>query len=601
MTAFSEPEAVHEPGLSAPGRNVRLMTTPQQLTSSGVQTSLEDLGTPLSEVTFVVVDLETTGGRPEAEGITEIGAVKVRGGQVLGEFATLVDPGRDIPVQIQRLTGITTTMIHDAPRIAGVLPSFLEFLGSDTVLVAHNAGFDVGFLKAACSGHGLRWPTPHVVDTVKLARALVPRDEARNHRLGTLAALFGSSTTPNHRALADARATVDVLHALFARLGSLGVTTREDLLTFSTKVPAGRRRRAALADALPESPGVYIFKNEDGVPLYIGTSMNIKRRVKGYFTASERRRDMGLMVDLSRTVTPIPCSTALEAHVREIRMIVEHRPRFNKRSTRPEKLAWLKVTRERFPRLSVVRAPRRDGGLYVGPFRSHAAARAAREAIYEVRRIRQCTQAIPLKGAPACILAEIGRCDAPCRGGVPPEAYASRIVRLREELEGDTSALVHDIESRLARLAQDERFEEARATRDALIELLRGVDRHQRRRPLVGNPELTAARPGSGGGWEFAVIRYGRLAGAARSSAGRDPRPVLDAVVATAENVAPDTPTLVEETDVILRWLEQPGTRLVASHMPWTSPLRGAGQSLSRLDPLFERAREIAWPGEARC
>ena len=216
----------------------------------------------LRSTTFVVVDLETTGGSADSDAITEIGAVKVRGGEVLGEFATLVDPGRAIPPQIVQLTGITTAMVHDAPKIDSVLPAFLEF-SRGAVLVAHNAGFDVGFLKAACTGHAIDWPAPDVVDTVKLARALVPRDEVRNHRLGTLAAHFGAHTTPNHRALADARATVDVLHALLARAGSLGVTSREDLLVFGAKVPAARRRRVGGRLCLTKRPGDLVqFRGE---------------------------------------------------------------------------------------------------------------------------------------------------------------------------------------------------------------------------------------------------------------------------------------------------------------------------------------------------
>ncbi len=119
------------------------------------QPTLEDLGTPLSDVTFVVVDLETTGGTPADCAITEIGAVKVRGGEVLGEFQTLVDPGGPVPPFIQVLTGITTTMLIGAPPIEEVLPSFLEF-SRGAVLVAHNAPFDIGFLKAAAARTGPR-------------------------------------------------------------------------------------------------------------------------------------------------------------------------------------------------------------------------------------------------------------------------------------------------------------------------------------------------------------------------------------------------------------------------------------------------------------
>ena len=117
--------------------------------------------------TVGVFDLETTGGNPAECGITEIGAVRVRGGVVLGELQTFVDPGCAIPPFIQTLTGITDAMVRDAPRIDAALPAFLEF-ARGAVLVAHNARFDIGFLKAACAAHGLRWPGPQVIDTVHL-------------------------------------------------------------------------------------------------------------------------------------------------------------------------------------------------------------------------------------------------------------------------------------------------------------------------------------------------------------------------------------------------------------------------------------------------
>src|SRR6202008_681180 len=173
-------------------------------------------GVTLAETTFVVVDLETTGGSHAAtsgrcDSITEIGAVKVRGGEVLAEFATLVDPGRDIPLQIVQLTGITSAMVCDAPKIDVVLPMFFGF-ARGAVLAAHNAGFDIGFLKAAAERCQIAWPKPPVLCTVRLARRVLTRDEAPSVRLAALARLFGATTTPTHRALDDARATVDVLH-----------------------------------------------------------------------------------------------------------------------------------------------------------------------------------------------------------------------------------------------------------------------------------------------------------------------------------------------------------------------------------------------------
>lgn len=575
------------------------------LLDRGVQGSLDELGTPLSDVTFVVVDLETTGGRPEAEGITEIGAVKVRGGEVVGEFATLVNPGREIPVPIAILTGITTAMVFEAPRIAEVLPAFLEFLGTDDVLVAHNARFDVGFLKAACAGADLTWPAPDVVDTVKLARALVTADEAPNHKLASLAALFGTSTSPNHRALADARATVDVLHALLGRLGGLGVTSREDLLTFSARVPAQRRRKATLADVLPQAPGVYVFEDATGTPLYVGTSGNIRKRVKSYFTASEQRRRMAEMVDLAERVRPIVCATALEAHIREIRLIGEYRPRYNRRSTHPDRAAWLKVTNERYPRLSVVRQIRDDQATYIGPFIGARAATRARDVVHSVRNIRQCTDRLTAKArSTACVLADMNRCDAPCTGSVSIESYTNLVAHVIHELTHDSASLVSEAERRLHRLAAEERFEEARCGRDDLLDLVVGLDRAQRHASVLAAEDLLAARPRPSGGWEFALIRHGRLAGTAACERSQDPRPTIASLQLSAEAVERPVPgataALPEETDVLLRWLEQPGTRIVEAAQPWVMPVHGAPSDLERLAPLIVRARDVeaTWSGE---
>ncbi|HAM44964.1 MAG TPA: endonuclease, partial [Propionibacteriaceae bacterium] len=188
------------------------------MSSPILQPRLTDLGEPLNAVTFCVVDLETTGGGPEAT-ITEIGAVKVRGGEVSGEFQTLVNPQVHIPAMIAVLTGITDQLVATAPKLPQVLPSFLEF-SAGCVLVAHNARFDVGFLKRACAQLDYPWPEPEVIDTVALARQSLLRNEVPNVKLGTLAAYFRTAVTPNHRALDDARATVDVLHALLERVGN---------------------------------------------------------------------------------------------------------------------------------------------------------------------------------------------------------------------------------------------------------------------------------------------------------------------------------------------------------------------------------------------
>jgi len=195
----------------------------------------------LSETTFAVLDLETSGGSPRfGAGITEIGVVKVKGGQVLGTFQSFVDPGHSVPVFITQLTGISDEMLISAPFIDEILPTLFKFLGSadETVVVAHNSPFDLSFLKAASKNHEISWPNYLTVDTARLARAVLDRDEVINCKLSTLAEFFGASTTPNHRALDDALATVDVLHGLIERLAGFDVHNFEQMRNF----PSRRKR-----------------------------------------------------------------------------------------------------------------------------------------------------------------------------------------------------------------------------------------------------------------------------------------------------------------------------------------------------------------------
>ncbi|WP_372594118.1 DEDD exonuclease domain-containing protein [Actinotalea sp.] len=553
-----------------------------------VQPTLEEIGTPLHEVTFVVVDLETTGGSPATSAITEIGAVKVRGGQVLGEFGTLVDPGGPVPAFISTLTGITTSMLVGAPRIGEVLPSFLEF-AHDAVLVAHNARFDVGFLKAAAAELGHPWPGPQVLDTVALARRAVTRDEVPNHKLSTLAAFFGATVTPNHRALEDARATVDVLHALLARLGPLGITHLEDLATATDPVPDARRRKRHLADGLPDAPGVYQFRDVHGEILYVGTATSIRRRVRSYFTAAEQRKRMNEMVGLAHDVVPIVCATVLEAQVRELRLIAQHAPRYNRRSRFPERMPWVRLTVEPYPRLSLVREVRPGGGpgpleaeAHIGPFASRSGAEQAIAALHASFPIRQCSGRLPARpaaGASPCALAGMGRCGAPCTGGQDASGYAEVTAAVRAAMQGDPSVVVTHHAERIARLVAAERFEEAAAVRDRLQAFLRAAARAQRSRRLGALDELVAARPHEGG-WEIVVVRHGRLGATTRTPPGADPRESIPALLSTAEHVQhpvlPATSAHPEETDLVLGWLEQDGVRLVQVGAGWACPVRGA-------------------------
>jgi DNA polymerase-3 subunit epsilon len=557
------------------------------------QRSFDELGRPLRDLTFCVVDLETTGGSAEGGSmITEIGAVKVRGGEVLGEFQTLVNPRTEIPAFIAVLTGISNTMVADAPPIESALPAFLEF-AAGCVLVAHNAPFDVGFLKHFCERQGRPWPRFEVLDTAKLARRVITRDDAPNCKLSSLAKAFNSSTTPNHRALSDARATVDVLHGLMERLGGLGVQTLEELQTFSSRVTTAQRKKRHLAEALPHAPGVYLFRDDQARVLYVGTSRDLRTRVRTYFTASETRSRMGEMVGLASTVTGIECATPLEAQVRELRLIAEHKPRYNRRSRFPEKVHFIKLTREPWPRLSMVRRVLDDDADYLGPFSSRKAADKCLAALHDTFPVRQCSDRLSREPSRSpCVLAEMGRCLSPCDGSADPAAYAAVVQQLRESLLRNPDEVVEGINARMAALAAEERFEEAGVHRDRLAAFVRAAARTQRLSALTRCPEVVAARREDDGRWAVHVVRFGRLAAAGRIPAGVDAHQFVAGLRASAETVRP-TPGPVpaasaEETEKVLRWLESPGIRLVEVDGEWTCPLGGATRHLAIHDAAHQ-------------
>jgi DNA polymerase-3 subunit epsilon len=575
--------------------SVRLPNVSAMGTPAGEQLSLPDLDEAaeisLRETTFVVVDLETTGGRvtagagTAADAITEIGAVKVRGGVVLGEFGTLVDPQRSIPPQIVQLTGITTAMVCDAPTIGAVLPMFFEF-ARGAVLVAHNARFDVGFLRAAADRCGIGWRRPQVLCTVQLARRVLSREEAPSVRLAALARLFAVASEPTHRALDDARATVDVLHALIERVGNQGVHTYADLRSYLPDVTPAQRRKRVLAEGLPHRPGVYLFRGPTGEVLYVGTAIDLRRRVSQYFNGSDQRGRIKEMVALAGTVEHVDCAHALEAGVRELRMLSAHAPPYNRRSRFPHRWWWIVLSNEAFPRFSAVRTPRHDRA--VGPFRSRADAADTAALLARFTGVRTCTKRLAHRAlhGPACPQHEVSPC--PAARDVTAGQYAAAAGRAAALIDGvDNTALAAAVQQ-IADLAGRQRYESAARLRDHTVTAVEVLWRGQRLRALATLPELVAAAPDGDGGWQLAVIRYGQLAAAGTARRGVPPMPVVDAIRAGAQVVlqqpAPLGGALVEETALIVRWLAAPGVRIVCvstggddAAAGWCSPLGSAG------------------------
>lgn len=558
-----------------PGRSLDL--TPRHAHREGapppapVQLALDELGPSLFDVTFVVVDLETTGGRPGLNSITEFGAVKVRGGDVIEEFTSLVNPRVPIPANITMLTGITNSMVALAPDLAEVMAGFLRFVGTEpAVFVAHNARFDISHLKGACSELGYSFPAHPVIDTVRLARKVFTRDETPNYKLATLARVCGAEVQPTHRALDDARATVDLLHAILSRLGGIGVTHLADLMTATDPVPAKRRARAHLADGLPRGTGVYRFIGPGSEVLYVGTSVNVYKRVRQYFTAAERRARMAEMVDLAVSVEATATATQLEASVLEVRLINELDPPYNRRSRRSAQRPWLALTSEPFPRLKVTRKVRFDQlGQALGPFGSAKQASRAVELLQAATGLRECTPRLPATpdGRPACHLHELGKCDAPCLTGAPQE---QAVAAVSSALAGNVAPAAAHALAKIRSLAAEARYEQAAGERDRLYALVGGAKSLEELRSLVGNPRIVAARRGRRG-FDVVVIDYGMLRASAATRPGEDPEALgawLDA--ATEQLPVPELAAHVtaDEVRLLSTWLMHEDVQLIKVARP---------------------------------
>lgn len=537
------------------------------------QATLED-GVPLEDVTFCVVDLETTGGSPVDSRITEIGAVRYRGGECLGVLETLVNPGAPIPRAITHLTGIDDRMVAGAPPIEAVLPTFAEF-ARGAVFVAHNARFDFTFLNVALERWDFDPLPPPPVCTARLARRVVWPD-VPNVRLQTLAQYFRTAVRPNHRALADAQACAEVLHGLLDLARRLGIRTLGDLHLAVRARGRPNFGKIALADHLPRGAGVYLFKARDGRVLYVGKSKDLRGRVKSYFYGDGRKMVEDLL-DQTTSVEGLPCGSELEALVLEARLIRRHEPRYNRRGKTWRRYAYLKIdVAEAFPRIKVVREPKR-GAAYLGPFPSSQHAHLAKEALEEAFPIRRCTKAMraSTRFAP-CALADMGRCLAPCDGRVGPERYGELVRSLLSSLDRP-GGLLAALGARMRDLAAQERFEEAALARDRLRALAEALARARTDGWLLGTRDLEL-----------------------RDADGRPIRLRGGALARGDDDEALETPCprqRADEVAAVRSWLGRNPVALVAADPPLSEPVDG-GAELHRLIAALRGAdrREAAGP-----
>ncbi|MFN8627622.1 MAG: exonuclease domain-containing protein [Candidatus Binatia bacterium] len=477
----------------------------------------EALARPLHDTTFVVVDLETTGGSAAAANIIEIGAARVRGGRVVEEFQQLVDPGVRLPPFITQLTGIDDAMLAGQPAIGDVWSRFEDFLG-DGVIVAHNAAFDLGFLNAAARARsGQSLPHPHLC-TLRLVRRLVP--ELRRRGLDAVAGHFGVPATDRHRALGDVRITVEVLFHLLELLAARGIGHLHAALDFQQHARDGRRFLCPLPRAkveqLPAAPGIYRFFGADGRLLYIGKAKNLRERVGSYLTNAVGHSTKTL--DLIRHIADVRVQAAgseLEAALGEAEAIRTSKPPYNRLGKHLPRIAFIKLWMgDPYPRLSVTDRLAAGAARYIGPFRQREQAEEVLGMLTRQFQLRTCASPLqPDASATPCFQGQMGACTAPCAARVAATAYREQVERCLAVLAGNAQPAMAELRRRREEQAAALRFEAAgRIQRD--LELLALLVRRQRTLGwIVGQQNFLVLQPGVERRSALAyVVLAGRLA-----------------------------------------------------------------------------------------
>jgi len=485
-----------------------------------------------------VVDLETTGGGPGDSGITEIGAVRVRGGRLEDTFVTLVNPRRPIPPFVRDLTGITDEMVASAPDLADALPRFLAFAGR-AVLVAHNAAFDVGHLTAARQLLEARPLDVPALCTLRLARRLLP--ELRRRNLDSVAGDLGIPCADRHRALGDARIAADVLRAFLARAAERGFRTVADLVRFQTLAVDGRplvvhvpRERI---DALPSQPGVYRLLGRDGRILYIGRARKLRERVGAYFRedADHDQRTLPLVrrtydVDVTET------GSELAAALLEAQQIRELRPRYNRLRGHVPHVWFVKLgAGQSSARLTLAIRLGRDRATYLGPFTGREQAEAARALCGRVFGLPLCRERPDAIAAVACPHGDPSPCSA---RNVDPETYRARTDVFRAFVAGEDMLPPGADDADAAELA--------------------GLARHQRRVGWVANRRhLLVLLPAPGDTAHLYAVLGGRIAVDARLGSSADLMAALRLVTDRwpEYRAAPIGRADVERMTIVAAWL----------------------------------------------
>ena len=551
----------------------------------------------LHEVEFVVLDTETTGLRPGPNRVIEIAGIRLRGGEVVNSFQSLVNPSCRLPPFIVQFTGITQDMLARAPEAGQVFPDFLHFIEGAT-LVGHNVGFDIGFLSYEAQLLGYAFPIDGL-DTIPLARRFLPG--LRRFKLDVVADHLKIPAASRHRALGDAKVTA----AIFLKL--LAIAQQQDIHTLGhlrrrldlpvawsgdiTDISLSKQVEHLRADGklssksfvsrptgslflnpawkreFPSKPGVYLMRDVHGQVIYVGKAKCLKDRLASYYShpLGYTRKMDGLLQNVREIETRV-LGSELEALLVESQLIKQLQPVYNVQLRNYDLYPFIKIdVQHAFPRVYAAREVAADGARYFGPFRSRRVVDFTIELIQKVFPVRNCTRSLPPQAKPSdpCLRLHLDRCSGPCRGGVDPQEYAQMIAQVCAFLGGEREDLLDRLRRQMLEASQQLNFERAAWLRDTI----RSADE-----VLIGQRLITGAVEANNlfivypsaqeGHNELFLIRHGRLV--EQRCAPHEPgamKTTISELLATALKLG-TPPSIVGKADVaqiniISRWIHR--------------------------------------------
>jgi DNA polymerase-3 subunit epsilon len=432
--------------------------------------------TTLLDEPYVCVDVETDGMNYTHGHVIEVAAIRVEGGEIVREFTTLINPGVSIPYFITNLTGITTNDVQDAPAFADIADELLDILDGAT-FVAHNVRFDYSFLKQEFRRAQIDFE-PKQLCTVKLSRKLYP--DQTSHKLSSLIDRHGFAYSSRHRAYDDAHILWQFLTLAQQQFAG---DILNDAISHQIKRPSlPKHLDVESISNLPTGHGVYMFDDENGMPLYIGKSVNIRRRVLSHFTKdSEEYREF----KIAQSVHAIRFESTggeLEALLREAHLIKTEQPLYNRRLRRVRTLTALRQQLNSDGYITIIN----DQLTEVHPeqfstilalYDKRAAAKTSLLTI--VKTFDLCPKLCGLeKAKAACFSYQLGKCKGACIGKESADTYNRRLllafehkriqswpydgpVIVREMTPGTTvtSGFIVDQWSIIGKISQEEDFE----------------------------------------------------------------------------------------------------------------------------------------------